>query len=90
MKRKKGGNCGQLQTNAQKSFCYTVFRLLLLALIVVEAAVIATMLIIEPPGTELQFSKDLIRARLCCNTSQRGTIIPLAFPILLIDDNLAE
>ncbi|VDM18927.1 unnamed protein product [Hydatigera taeniaeformis] len=42
------------------------------------------MLIIEPPDTELRFSKDLIRARLCCNTSQRGTIIPLAFPILLI------
>lgn len=65
-------------------FCCNALRLPLLALIAVEAAVIATMLIIEPPGTELRFSKDLIRARLCCNTSQRGTIIPLAFPILLI------
>lgn len=53
-------------------------------LIAVEVAVITTMLIIEAPGTELRFSKDLIRARLCCNTSQRGNIIPLGFPIFLI------
>ncbi|VDN98332.1 unnamed protein product [Rodentolepis nana] len=42
------------------------------------------MFIIEPPKDTVRYSKDKIRARISCDTSRRGTVIPLAFPIFLI------
>ncbi|KAM3173513.1 hypothetical protein ACTXT7_012355 [Hymenolepis weldensis] len=42
------------------------------------------MFILEPPKDTLRYSEDKIRARICCDTTKRGTVIPLTFPIFLI------
>ncbi|KAM7536530.1 hypothetical protein Aperf_G00000087319 [Anoplocephala perfoliata] len=69
----------------KQRFLSTTSQLVITALLIaVEIITVTTMLMLEPPQDELLYSRFKTRARIHCNTSKVGTIIPLAFPIFLI------
>ncbi|KAL7057926.1 hypothetical protein AAHC03_016535 [Spirometra sp. Aus1] len=69
----------------KQRFLSLTAQLVITALInVAELTVIAVMLFMEPPGPKLLYFNSDTMARLICNTTRNGTVVPLAMGIVLI------
>uniref|UniRef100_A0A183SEB6 G_PROTEIN_RECEP_F3_4 domain-containing protein n=1 Tax=Schistocephalus solidus TaxID=70667 RepID=A0A183SEB6_SCHSO len=69
----------------KQRFLSLTAQLVITALInLVEVTVVVVMLFLEPPGPELRFFNSFTMARLICNTTRNGTVIPLAIGMILI------